>query len=529
MTFLRNFATVGSFTLLSRFLGFVRELITAVLLGAGPVADAFVVAQRLPNLFRGIFAEGAMDAAFIPIYARKLRFEGAEAAGKFSNQILTIMLLVLAPFTAVALLCMPVIVSLLVPGFSAEGMRFDLGVLYCSITFGYIFLISVTALQGGILNAHGRFAPFAAAPVLMNVIMIGVMLVTAGLGGDMALAGCWALIGGGFVQFVLLWFYCRRAGVVLSLIWPKWTKDIKQFFKLVGPGSATHATAQLGGFVATVLSSSLPPGAVAALFYSDRLLQFPIGVTGIAIATALLPPLASHIAVQEKAKATYYFSRAMEVAVAFSLPLFLILQFEAASIVRVLFQHGAFTSEDARTTAECLMGYAAMIPGFVFIRIMMVSFFASEDSRTPLIIAFICLAVNIIGSLLLRPYWAHIGIAVGFTFSVWVNVALLAAMLLRRGAVELDGRAKKRMLRFAFSGMALLLAFDALNRIHTESWVTFLPTLFLQTGFVLSLKLLAGGFVYIAAVHLTGALRFDEMKRLLKSTKNPTEMDESGI
>lgn len=530
MAFFRNFATVGSFTLLSRGLGFVRELLTATLLGAGPVADAFVVAQRLPNFFRAFFAEGAMDSAFIPIYARKLKLDGSRAAAEFSSHILTILLVILGVFTAVALHFMPVIVAVLVPGFSHEGMRFDLGVAYCTITFGYLVLISITALQGGILNANGHFAPFAAAPAILNTITILFLLVVGMQGGDVALAGCWSLIVGGVAQMALLWFYCRRAGVTLKLVRPKWTKDIKQFFSLVGPGVLANGTLQLNGLISTILSSVLPAGTVSALHYADRLLQFPIGVIGIAIATALLPLLTSHIAAREKTKAAYYFSRALEVGLAASLPLALVLLLEGEPIIRVLFKHGAFDMQDVKVTAECLIGYAAYVPASILLRILTASYFASEDSRTPVVFAVVAIIVNFIGAMALMRTLSHIGIALAFTASVWLNVGLLTVTLLQRGLFRLDIEARRRVPRLIFSALALGLAFGAFNQLHLESWVAFIPSEFLQNALALSLKLLAGGLIYIVAVHFTGALRLDEMAGLLKRARGaPTEMDEAGL
>ncbi|MBI3419549.1 MAG: lipid II flippase MurJ, partial [Proteobacteria bacterium] len=268
MGFHRSVTTIGLFTLLSRLLGFVRDLLTATLLGAGPIADAFVVAQRLPYAFRAFFAEGAIDTSFVPVYATKLHQEGPAKAELFARQIFTLIILVLVPFTVLSIIFMPHIVTLLAPGFKHDGERFPLAVMYTRITFSYLILISITALQGTLLNAHGKFSPGALAQIALNIVMIVGLLLAWGLGLDIGRTGCWAMIAGGIVQLVMLYIFCRRQKIFpLHFTSSLWSKDVKRFLRLLGPGIAVTSSLQIYVVLSTILASTLPAGAVSALYY----------------------------------------------------------------------------------------------------------------------------------------------------------------------------------------------------------------------------------------------------------------------
>ncbi len=363
MAFLRSVTIIGLLTLLSRVFGFVRDLLIASFLGAGPVADAFVVAQRLPNSFRSIFAEGAMDTAFVPIYSRKRRKESPKSVQDFINHIFTILVIVLLPLTGIIVFFMPHVVALIAPGFVGDVARMPLAISYSTITFGYLFLISLTSLQGGLLNANGKFGPYASAPVMLNIVMILGFVLAAIFKLDVALVGCWALIIGGVIQMLLVYISCRYYGLSLRFARPRWTVDVKQFFKLVGPGVIGTGADQLNLLITTIMASTLPSGAVAALYYAERLTQLPLGVIGGAVATALLPALTHHIAAKETSQTVHYFSRAVEISIMLCLPAALVLLFMPLPIVQLLFQHGVFDEASTRTTVETICGYAMTIPG----------------------------------------------------------------------------------------------------------------------------------------------------------------------
>jgi putative peptidoglycan lipid II flippase len=516
MAFFRSVATVGLFTLLSRGLGFVRDLATAILLGAGPVADAFVFAQRLPQIVRGMFVEGSMDSAFIPIYVRKLRLEGPGSAQKFMREIFTLLLIIILPFTGLCLYFIPELVGLLAPGFVEDPERFKLAVNYSGITFGYLVLILLTVLQGSVLNAHRRFAPLAMAPLGLNLVIISALTIAAVLKKDVALIGCWSFIAGGVLQLLLVWISGWKEGVGLSFIKPRLSRDVRQFFRRAGPGVLSGLILQISGIISGIFASTLPAGIVASLYYADKLTQLPVDVIGVGIATVLLPMLTHHITAGENTQAVHSFSRAVEFALALALLPFMFLLLEAEPIVRLLFQYGAFTPEDTRITAMCLASYAVMIPGSIFMNVLVACCFASGNIRTPVIAGLAAMAVNAASAFLFTPLWAHVGVAFAYALAVWTGVGVAAWALLRKKFFRLDKEARRRLPLLLFSGLALggvLLGMDALE---LRKLFNFLPEGPLRGGFALLVEAVVATGVYVAAVHFTGAMRFQEVLKLLR-------------
>ncbi|MDX2028945.1 MAG: murein biosynthesis integral membrane protein MurJ [Alphaproteobacteria bacterium] len=516
MAFSRSVATVGFFTLLSRLLGFVRDLVTANLLGVGPVADAYIVAQRLPNMFRALFAEGAVDSTFVPIYTRKKRQEAPAEVAVFVNHIFTILVLVLLPLTILAILLMPWVIRLIAPGFADDPQRFNLAVTYGSITFGYLLLVSVTALQGGLLNANRHFAPFAIAPVILNAIMIAGLLYAKWEGLEAGLIGSWALIAGGVAQCAWLYVYCRRQGLSLGFAWPRWTSDVRRFFKLVGPGVIGISADQIHLLVSTILASTLPSGAIAALYYADRVNQLPFGVIGGAIATTLLPVLTHHIAARETKETTHHFSRAIEIALLVSLPVGLVLLLAAEPLIRILFQHGAFDAENTRSTAQALASYALAIPAYMMVRILNMRFFAHEDTKTPVLVTFIAVLANGGAAWLLKPSLGHVGIALAFTFALWVNAVCLSFLLWQRGQFRVDRTLKRHLPRLAGAAAIMggvLMVSVRLNESLSE--VLVLPD-FIYDLVVLGIRLGVSGMAYLAVLDMLGVARLSDIKKLLK-------------
>jgi len=311
--------TVGGFTLLSRLTGFVRDIILAAVLGAGPMADAFFVALRLPNHFRAIFAEGAFNAAFVPAYARIREQEGEQRAGIFADRIFTLLLATQIVFLGVALLFTPEVIDLLAPGFTRDPMRFALAVHLTRITFPYLLLITLVTLYGGILNALQRFAAAAAAPILLNLSIIMALLLaeffpTAGH------AAAWGVLVSGLLQALLVGGDTWRVGALPTLRWPELDADVRRFFRALGPATVGSAGVQLALFADTIIASFLPAGAISALYYADRLNQLPIGVIGIAAGTVVLPEMSRRIAGGDEVGAAHAQSRAIEFTLLLSVP-----------------------------------------------------------------------------------------------------------------------------------------------------------------------------------------------------------------
>ena len=294
MSLLKSAATVGSLTLVSRVLGFVRDQLIAFVLGTGFVAEAFFVAQRFPNLFRALFAEGAFNNAFVPLFAKRVEGEGEAKALDFAIEVFSFLLAWLIVFSAIAMMAMPLVIYVIAPGFKANSKTFQLTVDLTRICFPYLLFMSLTALQSGVLNSLNRFTAAAAAPILLNVVMIASNVVAWFLAtGNTPETGyifAWGLFASGIVQFALLAIACRRAGMRLVPRWPRLTPDVKKVIKLSVPGIVSGGVMQINLLVATMIATTLP-GAVAFLYYADRLYQLPLGVIGVAIGVVLLPNL----------------------------------------------------------------------------------------------------------------------------------------------------------------------------------------------------------------------------------------------
>lgn len=513
MSFARAIATVGSLTLLSRLAGFARDILTAAVLGAGPVADAFFVALKLPNFFRRLFAEGAFSVAFVPLFAAELQRNGRAAAVAFAEQALAVLLSVLLPFTALAILAMPGLMHLLAPGFADEPEKFALAVDMARLTFPYLMLVSLVALLGGILNALDRFGPFAAAPIAFNLTLIAALLTAPRLGLEPGRAMAAAVTLSGVVQLVWMGWACRAAGVTLRLTWPRMTEGMRRLFRLVGPGAIGAGVMQINLFLNVVLASLLPSGAVSFLYYADRLNQMPLGVIGIAIGTALLPVLARYAAAGDERMVRHYLSRALEFSLLLGLPAAVALAVAGAPIVSVLFERGAFGPAEAQATAWALAAYAIGIPAHVIVKALNAAFFARQDTATPVRVAVVVTAANLALGVALMPVLEHVGIALATGLTAWLNLALLAGALRRRGFLHLDDRFLGRAPRIAAAALgmgAALLAGASL----LAPWLEAASTL-VRFG---ALALLVGGGVAVfgALAQLTGATDLGDLKGFLR-------------
>ena len=446
--------TVGGLTLVSRVTGFIRDIMLAAILGAGPVADAFFVALRLPNHFRAIFAEGAFNAAFVPAYARIREQGGAERAGIFADRIFTLLLLSQVVLLGVALVFTPEVIALLAPGFNDDPARFPLAVEMTRITFPYLLLVTLVTLYGGILNALQRFAAAAAAPILLNLSMMMALAMAASF-PTAGHAAAWGVLLAGLLEFVLLAADARRAGVTPWFRWPRFDVDVRKFFRALGPATVGSAGVQLALFADTILASFLATGALSALYYADRLNQLPIGVIGIAAGTVVLPEMARRIAAGDDVGARRAQNRAIELTLLLSIPCVAAFLILPELIMRALFARGAFTSADAVAAGQTLAAYALGLVPFVLIRSVVATFFARGDTANPVKAALAAAGVNISFKILLVGSLAQVGLALATSIGAWINLALVLWLAGRRGLIGLDPDLRRAMLKIAAAGIAL--------------------------------------------------------------------------
>ncbi|KAA2234683.1 murein biosynthesis integral membrane protein MurJ [Salinarimonas soli] len=428
---LRKILSVGGWTLLSRVSGFVRDVVLAAVIGAGPIMDAFAVAQRLPNHFRAIFGEGAFNAAFVPTYTRtRARDEGG--AGLFASRIWTLMVVIQVALLAAALVFMPAIVRALAPGFAEDPARFDLAVTLTRITFPYLFFITLVTILSALLNAHDRFAAAAAAPVLLNLAIIAALAVGFLFPGA-GHAAAWGVFAAGVLELALVWIAARRAGIMPALARPRLDPAMRGFFRTLGPAVIGSAGVQIALFADTIIASFLPRGAVSALYYADRLNQLPVGVVGIAAGTVLLPEMARRIAAGDPAGAHAAQNRAVGFTLALALPCAVAFVAVPDLIMKALFARGAFTEADARAAGAVLAAYAIGLPAVVLIRSMLASFHARADTATPLYASLTAVGVNVLLKIALMGPFGAAGLAFATSAGAWVNILLLAGLAYRRG------------------------------------------------------------------------------------------------
>jgi putative peptidoglycan lipid II flippase len=508
---LKSVATVGGLTLASRALGFLREILIARLMGTSPVAEAFFVAMRLPNLFRQLFAEGAFNSAFVPMFARQLEEGGAAAAKRFAEHVLGVLLTVLLLVTLVAELTMPFLIRAFAPGFHAFPEKFQLAVLYTQITFPYLVFMSLGALQGGILNAFGRFADAAAAPILLNVVLIVVLFGVVPYTGHAGEVLSVAVTVAGVFQFLWLAISCQRAGMHLRLPVPRFTPDVKRMLVLMVPGLIGGGVNQINLTVATILAT-LQPQAVGYLYYSDRLYQLPLALIGSAIGVVLLPSLTRALRGPNPEEGMRIHNRAIEMGFFLSLAATVALAVAAKPMITVLYQRGAFTPDDTVKVAAALTAISLGLPAYILNKALTPGFLAREDTMTPFRFAMISVGADIAISLVLFHFIGYVGIALGTAGAAWINCGLLYFTLRRRGYLVIDRKLERTLPRLFLSAAGLGLAL----------WFGIKPLEpYLRDGELvraLALALLvAGGFgVYLILVIATGAMPLKDLVRFFR-------------
>jgi putative peptidoglycan lipid II flippase len=466
---LAGFLTVGAWTMASRVLGFVRDISIAATLGAGPVAEAFLVAFALPNMFRRFFAEGAFNMAFVPMFAK--RVEAGENAEAFAQDAFAALAAVLAGLTLVAQVAMPLLVLAMAGGF-AEDSRLALATGYGRIVFVYILFISLAALLSGVLNALGRFWAAAAAPVLLNVILIGVLFATRALTGEGASEGLdgavygtalsWGVVAAGMAQFALVWWATHRAGVTLRPHKPRFTPEMRRLAAVAAPAALAGGVVQVNLLIGRQVASFFD-GAIAWLSYADRLYQLPLGVVGIAIGVVLLPDLSRRLRAGDAEGGRHAFSRAAEMALALTVPAAVALVLIPLPLIAVLFERGAFEAADARATAAALAVYGLGLPAFVLQKVLQPLFYAREDTVRPFRYAIVSLVVNAVLAVGLAFVVGYLAAAIGTTVAGWAMVWLLWHGSRGMGdAASPDAQFRRRLPRIlaasALMGAALVIA-----------------------------------------------------------------------
>lgn len=516
MSLVSKFATVGGATMASRVLGFAREALIGAALGAGPVADAFYAAFRFPNLFRRLFAEGAFNTAFIPLFAKELEGGGEEAARRFASQVLSFLMVFLIGVSAIAIIAMPFLVgTIIAPSFAEDPAKFDLTVTLTRIMFPYLFCMSLVAMFSGVLNSMRKYFLAAFVPVLLNIILIGVLVPALRNGVTQETTGlwlAWGVFASGVAQLGLLILGVRKAGLSFSLQPPRLTPGVRRLMILMGPALLTGGVTQINLLVGQIIASA-QAGAIALLNYADRINQLPLGVIGIAIGVVLLPELARSLKAGDEKDAQHLQNRSLEFALGLTLPGAVGLMIMPAPIVALLYERGAFTAETTAMTAAALAAFASGLPAYVLLKVFSPAYFAREDMKTPMWFSLVAVGVNIIGSIALFPAFGHVGIAAATSISAWVNLILLAGTLWMRNHFRPSTTTLRRvaLIVTASAAMGALLAglqIVLADQLAAASAWTRLFTLVAIIAFAATF--------YFAIVVATGAVDRGDLKRMLR-------------
>ncbi len=518
MNLVRAAATVGGYTLISRLLGFVRDLIFAAVLGAGMVSDAFVLAQRFPNLFRSLFAEGAFSSAFVPLFARTLTSEGDKSARQFAQEALSFMVPILIGLTLAVQFLMPWVMLLFAAGFSANQEKFDLAVLYSRIMFPYLMLMALCALYAGILNSLGRFWVAAAAPILFNLVLIFGLVVVAPITGLPGHGQAVCVTISGILQVIWMAYAARRAGMDLNLLWPRASPRVLRLLKIALPGTFAAGVTQVNILIGQIIAS-WTAGAVTYLYFAERLYQLPLGVIGIAVGAVLLPDLSRRLALGDEQGSNEALNRASEFCLLLTLPATAALIAAPLDILVALFRHGAFSMADARATVPVLIAFATGLPAYVLIKVLTPAFFARHDTKTPVLFAAVSVVINVLGSVSLYPFFDYVGIAIATSIAAWANVILLGLKLYSKGHFAPDIRLIDRAVRMLAAAILMGVVLFGLTLL-VRSWLVgpvyaALPVLISITGLSM--------FSYGGLVLAMGAIQWDEMTALVQRRPGPLD------
>jgi putative peptidoglycan lipid II flippase len=530
MRLLRNAGVVSGLTLLSRLLGLVREMFVAAYLGAGPIADTFFQALTVPNTFRRILAEGAFNAAFVPLYAGELEKHGKAEADAFMREALSGLVAVTLIIVLIFQIAAPWLAYVFFPGAAGDPDLMALAALLLQLTMPYLLCMAVTALLSGALNAHGKFAAPTASQLLFSVVLIGILAADFAEGERLAF---WLSVGvsaSGLLQAGFLWMAAARGGLKPTLRLPRITPRIKRLIALGVPGAIAAGTVQINVLVTSSIAT-LEAGARSWLNYAERLYQLPLGVIGIAMGLALLPDLTRRLRAGDEAGGAFAMNRAIEVSLAFTLPAVAAFLLIPEFLVSGLLERGRFTTDDTAATALVLVIFALGLPSFILVKVLSPGYFAREDTRTPMRFSIAAVVLNFaLAVTLFFGGMGYAGLAVATTAAGWLQAGLLALTLSRRGDLTLDARLMGRLPRIALAAAAMGAAVWILVRYETV-WgepVNALagPLLGPVVGLVGVIAL--GAAVYALACLASGALKLSELRAALRPRRGAPPTHEEG-
>ncbi|MCZ6665419.1 MAG: murein biosynthesis integral membrane protein MurJ [Gammaproteobacteria bacterium] len=454
---LRSTTVVGQMTLISRVLGFVRDVVIARLFGTSLAADAFFIAFKIPNLFRRLFAEGAFSQAFVPVLAEYREKDGDPAVGDLIDATSGTLAIVLLVVVAIGVIAAPLVIAAFAPGFIQDTDKLELATALLRFTFPYLFFISLTALAGSVLNTYGRFAVPAITPVLLNVSLIFAAISLSPRLDQPVMALAIGVLVGGIAQLALQLAALWRLGFVPKPIIAFTNEGVRKILRLMGPAMFGVSVAQINLMFDTLIASFLQTGSISWLYYSDRLVEFPLGVFGIALATVILPTLSARHSESDPNSFSATLDWALRWVFLIGLPAAVGLVVLAAPMLSTLFQYGALDERDVVMASRSLVAYSSGLMGFMLIKVLAPGFFARQDTRTPVRIGVIALVANMVMNLVFVFPLAHAGLALATALSAYINAALLFRALRRSGVYRSNTAWRPYFIRVGLAGIAMAL------------------------------------------------------------------------
>ena len=460
MNLLKSTGTFGFFTLLSRILGYLRDILIAIFLGTGVLADAFFIAFRIPNTFRRLFSEGTFNAAFVPSYASEI-VKGKKQSNKFANNIFNLLFLGLLFLVLIVQIFMPAFVSIIAPGFVENVEKMELAISLTRITFPFLFFVCLASFFSAILNSHNKFAVASAAPIILNIILIGVLLFSKSLGDNLVFYLSYGVSFAGFLQLVFLYKFVRKFYSLKLDFKIKTNRKIKVFFKKLLPSIFASGVTQINILVGTIIAS-FQASAVSYLYYADRIYQINLAIAGIAIGVVVLPQLSKHIQSKKISKIHLIQNKALELSLFLTLPASAALLIASEEIISALFGYGSFDQESAINSGKALYYFALGLPAFSLIKVFSSFFFANHDTKIPFYISLFSVLTNIVISI---SYFNEIGfiiIPIATTISSWFNAILLFAFLKNRDLFSFNNIFLVRFVKIIIASLLMAIFFNFL-------------------------------------------------------------------
>ncbi len=506
MNLIASTSTFGFYTLISRILGYVRDILIAIFLGTSLFADAFFVAFRLPNTFRRLFAEGTFNAAFIPSYAGALA-QNKTIANNFAKKVFNLLFIILLFFVLVAEIFMPQLIFLIAPGFYKDPDKLKLAVDLSRITFPFLFFICLASFFGAILNSYNKFAAAAAAPIILNVILIGALFFSQLINISNVLVLSYAVSFAGFLQLILLFFFVRKNFKPILSIKIKIDRKVKIFFNKLLPSIFSSGVTQINILVGTIIAS-FQAGAVSYLYYADRVYQINLAVAGIAVGTVMLPQLSKHVKRNNIKDILNLQNRALELCLFLSIPAATALIMASEQIITSLFGYGSFDRISVTNTAIALTFFGFGVPAFSILKIFSNFFFARNDTKTPFYLSVFSVTLNIIISVSLFSKYGFIIIPIATSISSWVNVFMHYYFIKKRNLYKFDSKFIYKFPRIILSVVVmgivlyLLLGLFSDKFSYNESWK------FIYLFIIVIISLIS----YFLISNFSGAFKFKDIK-----------------